>query len=371
MKIGVLVSDPFIGLLFYPVRTSVTFRTLGHDVCAYTWTRSGQTPGLLGSLEDAGVEVVYRPELQYTGSKGFLGLLQASKTKDTLKSLDMLLTHGPMGAWQLRDTVKKGGVRIAMINSMGHDRRSFWKPVIGAVILNRCCDKVGALCHLEGQRLREAGVRAEKLVVIHNPVDWRSLSKINADRDRVVQEFNLPRERRYVGCMASFQPRKRQDLLLQAFAALAQEFRDVDLVFCGNGAELPACRELSRRLGIEDRTHFLGQVPNADALRLTSSLDAFALVTNAETFGYSFVEPLVFSKPVLATRIGIGWEMERAGVAVVVPPDDERAVVVGLRRILDQGAEVERMKARGPAFVREHFDTEIIARKLISLARAE
>lgn len=236
------------------------------------------------------------------------------------------------------------------------------------MLLNRYCDKVGALCHLEKQRLETAGVRPDKLLVIHNPVDWRSFAEINSDRDSVLNDFGLCPDYRYVGCLANFQPRKRQDLLLRAFSKISEEFSDVHIIFCGEGGELPKCRELSRRLGLDSRTHFLGRIVNSDALRLTASLDAFAVISNAETFGYSFVEPLLFSKPTLVTRVAIGWEMDQAGVAVVISPDNEHEVVEGLRRILNNDDDLNRMTAKGPAFVRELFDTEIIARKLISLA---
>ena len=293
MRIAILASNPGTGLLFYPVRLAVMFRQLGYDVCAYTWSDCGQTPGLADQLRESGVEIAYRSELKYTGLRGFLASVWHMISRSDERPVDLLLTYGPMGAWQLRRVVGENGVRVAMIESMGHDGRSYWKPLIGATLLNRYCDKVGALCNLELLRLRRAGVMADKLVVIHNPVDWRRLSEINVDRGRVLSEFGLSAERRYMGCMAVFQPRKRQDLLLRAFAAVAQEFEDVELVFCGDGAELPALRQLTARLGLDHRVHFTGRISNAECILLTASLDAFALLSNAETFGYSFVEPIV------------------------------------------------------------------------------
>lgn len=373
MNIGILGSDPDSGLLFYPVRLACVLKRMGHSVKVYSWTDRGQTHGLKDMLTDYDIPIIYRMAVEHTGFKGILiGLTSKNRSKMSSEN-DLLLTHGPMGAFQLRDTVRNKGMSVALIESMGHDGQSYWKPKIGAIVLNSYCAKVGALCHLERARLIRAGVSKEKIVIIHNPLDWRSLLSISKevqrqDRRSILAQYHLPTDRRFLGCMASFQPRKRQDLLIKAFASLKNEFGQFDLVFCGNGTNLESCKDLATNSGLKNRTHFLGLLSNHDTIQLTTVLDAFAIVSNAETFGYSFVEPLLFEKPTLVSRVGIGWEMEQSGVAVVVAPDNLDETITGLRQILAQDKPILEMMSKGKQFVVDNFDVGKIASQLIALS---
>lgn len=58
--------------------------------------------------------------------------------------------------------------------------------------------------------------------------------------------------------LARFIPAKGAALLIDAFAALARQFPDAELVMAGDGAERGAMRERVRALGIEKAVHFPG-----------------------------------------------------------------------------------------------------------------
>jgi len=259
-----------------------------------------------------------------------------------------------------------------MVEGMGHDLDNVWVDRLGALLLNLCCDRVAALCHLERRRLSRAGVRAGKLTVIHNPVDWEAvlaMARLDdlSDRPAVLSRYGLNSTRRHLICAASFQPRKRQDLLLRAFACVSNDFGDWDLVFCGTGSTLAEGQDLSRRLGLESRTHFLGALSNQNTMELAARTDAVAHLSCIDTFGYSMVEPLLLAKPALVTRVGIGYELEQADVATVIEPDNLEAAVTGLRKILQSDPQVLDRVRRAPAFVRERFDVNKIAQALLDL----
>jgi glycosyltransferase involved in cell wall biosynthesis len=285
-----------------------------------------------------------------------------------------LVTFGPFTAWQVRKYLKKGGISVSMIAAMGHDNSSLWKPRLGALMLNQYTTHVGALCQLETVRLQKLGVAVEKIELIHN---WLDLGRLAYQAERL---SHLPRQafltglglasnRKLVVCLASFQPRKCQSLLITVFAKLASLYTEFDLVLGGKGEELPRCKALAMKLGMETRVHFLGQLVNDDAMSLLSVSDAVVHCSNAETFGYSMVEPLYFEKPTLVTNVGIGYEMKRADIAEVVNPDDEVDLLNGLSRLLAGGAKINDRVSRSRKFVTDNFEVSKIARQVIGLVR--
>ena len=375
MKISIVVSDPTSGLLFHPVRLALALGRRGHEVSAISWTRNGQNQGLAEELESARIPLSIHSVLEYPGMKGMIAGVWPNISEDLKEACDLLFTFGAVGAWQMRRLAGRRGRSVAIIESLGSGTRRYWGPRAAASVLNRCCNKVVALCRLEKSRLESLGVDPNRICVIPNPVDWRRLLSMaeasKGNREATLLRLNLDPGRRHVGCLANFNPMKRQDLLIMAFAEVASLFPDFDIVFCGHGPEMQRCQDLAKELGVASRTHFLGLLPNNEVISLMAHLDACTLTSSMETFGFSFVEPLLFSKPVLATRVGIAWEMEEAGVALVVPPENLQATTRGLRQMLMLDKQVMSMASQGPSFVKENFDVDTVADLLVSAAYAD
>lgn len=374
MKIAIVVSDPTSGLLQYPVDLALCFRALGHQVCVLSWTTKGQNPDLYQRIQDTNTE--YLTELSLAVPFGITALLRGSvaKPKAGFELADILVTFGPLTSWQARNYLKKGGISVAMIEAMGHDNTSAWKPRLGALMLNRYATHVGALCHLEKMRLQTLGVLSEKIELIHNWLDFKRLAYQaerlpHQSRDAFLTGLGLASNRKLLVCLASFQPRKRQGQLISVFAKLANTFPEFDLALAGGGEELARCKALATSLGIEKRVFFLGQLVNDDAMSLLSFSDVVVHCSVAETFGYSMVEPLYFEKPTVVTNIAIGYEMKRADIAEVVEPDDELALLTGLTRVLTGGAVINDRVARSRKFVTDNLDVTKIAQQILGLAK--
>lgn len=373
MKILVVVSDPTSGLLQYPVDLALCFEALGHEVVVLSWTAKGQNPDLYDRIMSSRLIYMTEPSLQYSfGLNAFRkGLF--SKVAPSFKPADLLLTFGPLTAWQARYYLKKSGVSLSMIAAMGHDRTSWWKPLLGAQLLNHYTTHVGALCHLEIERLSRLGVDSKKIVSIHNWIDldrlsYQSKRLLAESKDDVFHKMGLQPTRKLVACLASFQPRKRQDMLIKAFYKLKDLYSDYDLVLAGGGAERNRCEQLVTELGMKGRVHFVGQLANDDAMSLLSVSDIVVHCSNAETFGYSMVEPLYLEKPTLVTKVGVAWEMQNADVAEVVPPDDLDALTAGLDKVMAGGHVIEQRVKKSRKFVVDNFEVNKIAKQILSLS---
>ena len=378
MRIAIVVSDPASGILFYPVYTAVAVKELGHDVTAISWTSQVMQAGdLERHLSLNGIKIHMLPILRKSGSLSSI-LGSAVRRYDKVKcrqhnDFDIIISTGPYVTWQLCNHLQHDSHFVTIVNAMGSGRKGFWKPRVGAFMLNRYSNTVVALCHLEQHRLETLGVKSYKIRVIFNPMSNDSiLAKaerfLEMGKAAFLSKLNLDPERKSIVCLASLLPHKRQDVLIQAFAKLACNYPEYDVVLAGEGSELPSCAKLAHALGIRSRVHFVGRLDNHQAIGLLACADVAANCSNADTFGYSMVEPLLLKKPTIVTRVGIGWELEQADVAEVVPPDDETAFTEGLKRVLQGSSKIEERLSRGKAFVIENFDVHKIARQLIAAA---
>ncbi|HEY7756190.1 MAG TPA: glycosyltransferase family 4 protein [Actinomycetota bacterium] len=129
-------------------------------------------------------------------------------------------------------------------------------------------------------------------------------------------------------------PQKGFPVVVRAFARVAAELDDVQLVVVGDGRDRDAVGMLSE----EDRRRvvMVGAVPHDDLPPYHAAADAFvAPATGQESFGIVLVEAMAAGLPLVATDIAGYREVVRDGVeGLLVPPNDVEALAASLRRVL-------------------------------------
>jgi glycosyltransferase involved in cell wall biosynthesis len=180
-----------------------------------------------------------------------------------------------------------------------------------------------------------------------------------AQSSEFLAKFPRLRGRRYILFLGRIHPKKGLDLLIKAFARLAAEFPDCDLVIAGpdDVGLTPQLKHLGAKSGIDRRIHWTGMLrgnPKWGAFRLA---DYFVLPSHQENFGISIVEAMSASVPVLVTRKVNIWrevEMCGGGLATADTPD---GVAHGLHLLLNlTPAERRVMAEKARAGYMAHFN---------------
>ena len=116
----------------------------------------------------------------------------------------------------------------------------------------------------------------------------------------------MPHPHPYVLCAARLDIRhKAIDSLIEAFAALGNEHRGVDLLITGGGLDREALEALAASSGVTDRVKFLGIVPRAQLWSLYKGATIYAMPSRMpEGLGLVFLEAMAAGIPVIGTRSG-------------------------------------------------------------------
>jgi phosphatidylinositol alpha-mannosyltransferase len=158
-------------------------------------------------------------------------------------------------------------------------------------------------------------------------------------------------------------PRKGFPLAVDAFARLAVDRPDLQLIVVGEGAERAAIDRLDPQ--VRGRVRMLGAVANRDLPEIAVACDAFvAPNTGGESFGVVLIEAMAAGLPVVATRIPGFDEVVTDGVdGILIPPGDLGALVGALAGVLDDAARARSFSAAGRARA-ARFDWEVVLPEL-------
>lgn len=167
--------------------------------------------------------------------------------------------------------------------------------------------------------------------------------------------------RRFVLGLGRVVPKKGFDLLLAAFARVAQDHADVGLVIAGDGASREALIRQAAELGLADRVVLPGSLDRSRVAWAMANAEVFVLPSRVEPFGIVVLEALREGRPAVVSSSGGATDIVRDGrEGLVVDPLDTPALADAVGRLLRDPRLAERMGAAGRERVTE-FDWSKVA----------
>ncbi len=150
--------------------------------------------------------------------------------------------------------------------------------------------------------------------------------------------------------------------VLAAMATLPRARLDV----LGDGPYRGIWETEARRLGLESRVRFLGEVDDAALAETYRRAGILVLPSNsrAEAFGTVLLEAMACGLPCVTTELGSGtsWVVRHGITGLVVPPRDPRTLALALGRLLMDPGERRAMGQAGRERAEALFDVRQMIR---------
>jgi glycosyltransferase involved in cell wall biosynthesis len=155
--------------------------------------------------------------------------------------------------------------------------------------------------------------------------------------------------------------------LIRAAGFASRGRPDLHWAIAGEGYLRGTLQSLIAELGLEDRVHLLGQVP--DAARLVAAADLFVMSSVTEGLGTSILDAMALGIPVLATAVGGIPEVLAGGAGRLVSPQNPEAMAAAVLELLDDPAARAAQAARAREAVRR-FSNERMADGVLQVYRS-
>lgn len=159
-----------------------------------------------------------------------------------------------------------------------------------------------------------------------------------------------------VGTIAPLRPEKNLELLLRAFAAVAERFT-ARLLIAGEGPERPKLSALAKELRIEDKVVFTGHV--AAVQEVLGVLDVFAMTSKTEQMPFSVLQAMAAARPIAAVDVGdVKRMLAPDNRAFVAPKKNEHEFRSVLERLLADPVARFDLGLQNQAHVRANYPQE-------------
>jgi glycosyltransferase involved in cell wall biosynthesis len=212
-----------------------------------------------------------------------------------------------------------------------------------------------------------AGLDRDKVTYLPNAMRTEEIRFSGEGRARVRDELGIPAEAFTVGCVSRFHPKKRNDVLIDAVAALGPE---THLILAGSGETEDELRRRAAPLG--ERAHFL-PTPGAEIGDVLSAMDVDVFCPSpAEGQPRAVILGMLAERPCVSTGAeGVVGLIEDSYGAIVSPENNAEALAAALCRYEGDPERVRREGALAARVAVERFDRAVVAERAERLLRGE
>jgi glycosyltransferase involved in cell wall biosynthesis len=146
---------------------------------------------------------------------------------------------------------------------------------------------------------------------------------------------------------------KRVDLIVRAFARVAQQTPLARLIIAGQGDARPALEELVNELGLADRVEFAGFVSEDEKRNLFRRTWVHMLTSSKEGWGITNIEAAACGTPTIASNSpGLRDSVEDGVTGFLVPHADVDALATRLQEVIDNTELRNRLSTQALGFAR-------------------
>ena len=165
--------------------------------------------------------------------------------------------------------------------------------------------------------------------------------------------------------------RKGFDLVLRSVAVLREEFPDLTYVIAGVGPERARLDALVYDLDLEAHVRFLGAIDELTKWAAYDLCDLFVMPNRLlngldwEGFGIVFLEAALAGRPAIGGRTGgVADAIASEVTGLLVDPEQQGALTLAIRRLLDDDGLRKRLGAAGEAMARDTHNAAAAATRL-------
>jgi len=221
-------------------------------------------------------------------------------------------------------------------------------------------------CKQEMHKLIDHGMDHRKINYIYNNFSTSFFDKTNPSLTR--ENYDIEKDEIVIGSVSRLEKERGVDLFLKICAQLYQKNKKLKFVICGDGSQKESLQALSKELGIEKNTIFLGQVT-----QMYSAYKFMDILLNSlhmpqgsgAGLGNHIVEAF-FSKVLVISNdvIGVSEIVKDGQTGYLIDITNEEETTLKINQILSNFQRDTQIQENAYTFAQDMFTTEQYGQKI-------
>ena len=229
--------------------------------------------------------------------------------------------------------------------------------------------RVVAVSEFVRQDLIKRGVSGDRVVVRYLAADENRFRPDPEAREKWAGKYRIQPGELIMSTVTLLRPFKSPETLIEACALLAQRGVAARLFVAGDGAMLGQLQDLSKRLGTEDRIHWLGFCKDPTSLMQAS--DVFLLASVGEAGGFVLSEAMGCGVPIVGSRSGVISEcVDEGRTGLLATPKDPAAFADAIQKLAADEPLRLAMREQSRARMLQRFTVETNVQKTLDIYRS-
>lgn len=217
-------------------------------------------------------------------------------------------------------------------------------------------NKVIVLSQLWEKYVNETFHLGDKIQVIYNPCTTEILPEKYTKQNIIL----------YAGTVNA---RKGYTDMIKAFAKIAFQYPNWEIVFAGNG-EIENGTTLAKELGIDSQTQFLGWISGKDKDKIFKEASIFCLPSYAEGFPMAVLDAWAYGLPVITTPVGGIPDIAKDGENVLLfQPGDYNKLAIQMERMIKDNILRNHLTKQSIILSQTTFNIDTINKEIETLYR--
>lgn len=204
---------------------------------------------------------------------------------------------------------------------------------------------------------------ADRVVILPTPMDLGAFETLRPEPIRA--RYQLDRGFTFV-CVARLTTEKNHPMLLDCFARATADHPDAKLLIVGDGPMRKDLEKQARRLGLDGRVHFCGQVDYDEVPHYLAAGDAFAFASMSETQGLVMIEAMAAGLPVVAVDAPGNRDVVVHKENGLLTAADEDAFSEGLQQIM-LDADLRHRLVQGAKRTAATYEASAVVQRLLGV----
>jgi len=164
-----------------------------------------------------------------------------------------------------------------------------------------------------------------------------------------------------LGFVKHLRPKYGPEYLIVAMPRIIAHYANTYLIMVGSGEMEQELKRRVRKLGIQDKVEFTGDIPHEQVPSIMSKIDILVMpsVFESESFGVAALEASAMEIPVVATKVGgVPEVVEDGSTGILVPPRNSDKLAEAIVKLIKNPQLRVQMGKRGRELVLKKYRWE-------------